>query len=86
MMKVEFTKELASNSWKVIRIAVNERVDNLIVDTPNKKKLLETIQNRPELVVRFEEYRLLLEMAAQTRKLWKSNEALKVYFFGGQDK
>ena len=24
-------------------------------------------------------------IAAQTKKLWKPNETLKVYFFGGQD-
>lgn len=86
-MKVEFTKELTTNSWKDIRLAVNERADNLNIKTlsPEKKKILETIQTRPELITRVEEFRLLLEMAAQTKKLWKSNETLKVYFFGGQD-
>jgi len=87
-MKVEFTKELSTNSWKDIRLAVNERPDNLNSDSlsQEKKKLLETIQTRPELIIRFEEFRLLLEMAAQTKKLWKPGETLKVYFFGGQDK
>lgn len=85
MLKAEFTKELASNSWKEIRIAVNERADNLNIDTPEKRTLLEKIQTRPELVYRFEEFQLLFEMAAQTKKLWKPNETLGVYFFGGQD-
>jgi hypothetical protein len=86
-MKVEFTKELKTDSWKDIRIAVNERADNLLTNdlTANKKELLEKIQTRPELVVRFQEFQLLLEMAAQTRKLWKPGETLKIYFFGGQD-
>lgn len=86
-MKVEFTKELTTNSWIDIRLAVNERANNLDIEnlSQEKKKLLETIQTRPELIIRFEEFRLLLEMAAQTKKLWKPNETLKVYFFGGQD-
>lgn len=31
-MKVEFTKELLTDNWKDIRIAVNERSDNLNID------------------------------------------------------
>jgi serralysin len=86
-MKVEFTKELTGDAFKDIRIAVNERADNLLVEslTDDKKLLLEKIKTRPEQMLRFEEFRLLLEMAAQTKKLWKPNETLKVYFFGGQD-
>ena len=86
-MKVEFTKELSTNNWENIKIAVNERKDNLITEnlSEDKKLVLEKIQSRPELVVRFEEYQLLLEMAAQTKKLWKLGDKLKVYFFGGQD-
>lgn len=86
-MKVEFTKELTIDNWKDIRIAVNERPDNLDKNKlpEDKKKLLEKIQARPDLVVRPAEYQMLLEMAAQTKKLWKPGETLKVYFFGGQD-
>lgn len=86
-MKIEFTKELLTDSWKDIRIAVNERADNLDIGSISdaKKKLLETIQTRPELIFRFEEFGLLFEMAAQTKKLWKPNQTLKIYFFGGQD-
>jgi hypothetical protein len=58
---------------------------NIEALSPEKKKILKTIQTRPELITRFEEVRLLLEMAAQTKKLWKPNETLKVYFFRGQD-
>lgn len=86
-MKVEFTKVLTANNWKDVRIAVNERADNLDIKnlSEEKKILLEKIRIRPELVVRFEEFRLLLEMAAETKKLWKPGETLKVYFYGGQD-
>lgn len=86
-MKVEFTKELSGDAFKDIRIAVNERADNLLVENLNedKKRLLEKIKTRPEQMLRFEEFGLLLEMAAQTKKLWKPNETLKVYFFDGQD-
>lgn len=86
-MKVEFTKELTGDAFKDIRIAVNERADNLLVENLNddKKRLLEKIKTRPEQMLRFEEFRLLVEMAAETKKLWKPNEILKVYFFGGQD-
>jgi serralysin len=87
-MKVEFTKELTSHNWAEIRIAVNERADNLDIAhlSDEKKLILETIRIRPELIVRPNEFGLLLEMAAQTKKLWKPGESLKVYFFGGQDK
>ncbi len=86
-MKVEFTKELTGDAFKAIRIAVNERADNLLVENLSNEKLqlLERIKTRPELIVRIEEFRLLSEMAAQTQKLWKPNETLKVYFFGGED-
>ena len=87
-MKVEFTKELLTDNWKDIRIAVNERSDNLNIDALQEAKriLLEKIHNRPELITKFEEFRLLLEMAAETKKLWNNAEPLKIYFLGGQDK
>jgi len=86
-MKVEFTKELAGDAFRDIRIAVNERADNLLLESLSneKKQLLEKIKTNPDYFLLFEEYGLLLEMAAQTKKLWKSNETLTVYFFGGQD-
>lgn len=90
-MKVEFTKKLiGGNAGKIysgIRIAINERADNLLVEnlTEDRRILLEKIKTRPELIVRFEEFQLLLEMAAQTKKLWKPCEILKIYFFGGLD-
>lgn len=86
-MKVEFTKKITTDNWRDIIIAINERAENLNLEdlSEEKKELLEVIQTRPELIVRFEEYRLLLEMAAQTKKLWKPNETLDIYFFGGQD-
>ncbi|MDC9723403.1 MAG: M12 family metallopeptidase, partial [Urechidicola sp.] len=86
-MKVEFTKSLKTNNWKDIRIAVNERNDNLLTEglSEDKINLLEKVRTRPELIVKFDEFRLLLEMAAQTKKLWKPNSTLKVYFFDGQD-
>lgn len=86
-MKVEFTKELTGDAFIDIRLAVNERADNLLLEnlSDEKKRLLEKIQTRPEHIFRFEEFQPLLEMAAQTKKLWKSNRTLQVYFFDGQD-
>ena len=88
-MKVEFTKELTSlsNGWRDMQIAINERADNLDVSTFSEEQqlLLEKVRTRPELIVRFREFQLLLEMAAQTKKLWKPTEVLTVYFFGGQN-
>lgn len=65
-MKVEFTKKLKNYNWNDIRIAVNERADNLSHEnlSDDEKSVLEKIRTRPELIVRFEEFRLLLEMAA----------------------
>jgi hypothetical protein len=88
-MKVEFTKELTSlsNGWRDMQIAINERADNLDSNNFSEEQqlLLEKVRSRPELIVRFREFELLLEMAAQTKKLWKPTENLAVYFFGGQD-
>jgi len=87
-MKVEFTKDLESYNWNDIRIAINERADNLNPEnlSDKEKSVIEKLRTRPELIVHFEEFRLLLEMAAQTKKLWKPCETLKVFFFNGQNK
>lgn len=86
-MKVDFTKELTGQAFRDLRIAVNEREDNLLIKSlsTNRRDLLDKIKLRPDHFIRFEEYSLLLEMAAQTKKLWKPAETLKIYFFGGQD-
>ncbi|WP_119790755.1 M12 family metallopeptidase [Flavobacterium anhuiense] len=86
-MKVEFTKELTGDAFRDLRIAVNERDNNLITENFNAEQIqaLEKLKTRPEHIYLFEEYRLLLEMSAQTKKLWKPNQILKIYFFGGQD-
>jgi len=84
-MEVEFTKQLSIESWKNINSAVDEREDNLKSNglSDSKKRLLEKIQARVNLLPSFEEYRLLMEMAAQTKKLWKPNQTLLIYFMGG---
>jgi len=49
---------------------VNERADNINEKllTKEMKVVLEKVQTRPELLVYFDEFLLLLEMAAQTKK------------------
>jgi serralysin len=86
-MQVDFTKQLTGDIFRDISIAVNERADNLLVEnlSPEKKRVLEKVKTRPELIFKYEEFSLLLEMAAQSKKLWKPGETLKVYFFGGED-
>lgn len=82
---VEFTKEPTVGDWQDIVIAVTERQDNLDLDQlPEESiELLEKIKTAPHSVVRLDEYRLLLEMAALTKKMWHSHQTLKMYFFDG---
>jgi len=86
-MKVEFTKELIGSNFRDLRIAIKERNDNLLEEnlTVPKRELLDKILENPDQFLFFEDYALLYEMAAQTKKLWKPEESIKVYFFGGQD-
>lgn len=86
-MNVEFNKELSSRSWKDLRIALNERKDNLKIESPTEEQelLIEKLEHRPELIVRFNEFKLLTEMAVNITKMWTANQTLKIFFFGGQD-
>jgi hypothetical protein len=86
-MKVEYTKFLTSGNWQDFRIALNERADNLLVESPSRKQkmILERIETNPDSFLGLQDYILLTEMAALTRKLWASNATLNIYFFGGHD-
>ena len=83
-MRVEFTKELRENNFPEIQLAITERPDNINFDnlSDEKRLVLEKYQNNPRLLTKMSDFRNLSEMAAETAKLWKPNEALKVFFFG----
>jgi len=84
-MNIEFTRNLYGNDFKDIRIAVRERPSNLLRETEEQSLLVEKILYNPHSLVRFEEYRLLMEMCVHLHKMWTPNSILKVYFFRGFD-
>ncbi|MRX38397.1 hypothetical protein GJU43_03860 [Flavobacterium sp. LC2016-23] len=82
-MKVQFTKKLTQNNFPEMKLALKERPDNLKVESlSNEKKIvLEKFQHKQHLLTQIGDFTNLSEMAAETRKLWRPNQTLKVFFF-----
>jgi len=87
-MKVEFTNNLNVENWNYILNTTQERTDNLDFSqlSFDKLNLFEKLEANPRYFKSFDEFGILNEMAALTKKRWKPNQTLKIYFFGGQDK
>lgn len=83
-MKVEFTR-YSDKEYDSLKISIHERLNNLDLQTLDyeKKALLEKYISRPDLVLKIEEFQLLSEMAAETKKLWKPSQTLFIFFIGG---
>ncbi len=86
-MRVEFTKKLRQDNFPEIQLAITERPDNINFDnlSVEKKLVLEKYQNNPRLLTKMSDFTNLSEMAAETAKLWKPNETLKIFFFGSDN-
>jgi hypothetical protein len=93
-MNIEYTKQLSSkeadksNNWIDLQIALKEREDNLLLESPTveQKRLIHKLKYEPRLLgSTCQEIKLLSEMAVHIRKMWKANQELKVFFLGGQD-
>lgn len=93
-MNIEYTKQLVSKNanksinWIDLQIALKERDDNLLLENPteDQRKVIDKLKSNPHLLgSTYQEIRLLSEMAVHIRKMWKSNQCLKIFFWGGQD-
>ncbi|OIN57612.1 matrixin family metalloprotease [Arsenicibacter rosenii] len=82
----EYTKEIAQETkQRAILRSIQERESNLSDLSDQQKGLLNEIKVNPENNILGDKYSLILEMAAQLKKMWRPSRVLKVYFFQGDN-
>lgn len=86
-MGIEFINEVNADNWRDVVTAYNVRKTNvnLTKNATNKRMLLEQLEERPDYFLMKENFQLILEMAADVKKMWDKDDTLEVYFFGGEN-